>query len=196
MAIGAGHSLSSAFVRFLVTCCVVSICQKKISFLYVQTEKWLASGVVGGYGLSMAKRYTAEERQALIDKVFIALEDNSTVGACRLVGVPESTFLDWIRSNDDLSAKYAHARTLYPEKLVQRILTLARETVGKDERGKTDTGRVQQIRVEIDALKWILSKIMPKRYGDRLIMAGDDEQPLVVGKVECVIVDKRIDKDG
>lgn len=33
-------------------------------------------------------------------------------------------------------------------------------------------------RVRVDARKWYLSKLAPKRYGDRLELAGDKEAPL------------------
>ena len=36
----------------------------------------------------------------------------------------------------------------------------------------------QDKRVRCDAYKWIASKIAPKRYGDRLLVAGDPENPL------------------
>jgi hypothetical protein len=35
-------------------------------------------------------------------------------------------------------------------------------------------------RVRIDTLKWIASKIAPRRYGERLLVAGDAENPLHV----------------
>lgn len=37
-----------------------------------------------------------------------------------------------------------------------------------------------QARVEIDARKWFASKFLPKRYGDKLELAGDAERPLTV----------------
>jgi len=33
-------------------------------------------------------------------------------------------------------------------------------------------------RVRIDTLKWLCSKIAPRRYGERLLMAGDPENPI------------------
>ena len=145
--------------------------------------------------MSMSKRYSDQEKQKLIEVVLTELIENSTAGACGKAGVANATFLGWVAADSDLAERYALARTLYPEFLVERIKTLAKEQVKLDDRGRTDSGRVQQIRVEIDALKWILSKIMPKRYGDRLTLAGDEEQPLTVVKVERTVVDKRKEVD-
>ena len=32
--------------------------------------------------------------------------------------------------------------------------------------------------MRIDTLKWLCSKILPRRYGERLLMAGDPENPI------------------
>src|SRR5580698_1382381 len=34
--------------------------------------------------------------------------------------------------------------------------------------------------VRVDTRKWLMSKIAPKRYGDRLLVAGEAESPLRV----------------
>jgi terminase small subunit-like protein len=36
----------------------------------------------------------------------------------------------------------------------------------------------QDKRVRCDTIKWTLSKLAPKRYGDRLLVAGDAENPI------------------
>ena len=35
-------------------------------------------------------------------------------------------------------------------------------------------------RVRIDTLKWLCSKVAPRRYGERLLVAGDSNSPLQV----------------
>jgi hypothetical protein len=35
-------------------------------------------------------------------------------------------------------------------------------------------------RVRIDTLKWLCSKLVPRRYGDRLLVAGEAENPIQV----------------
>lgn len=146
----------------------------------------------------MRQTYTPEGKEKLIEAVLTALEDDSTTQACKASGVPLPTFLRWIRETTELSVRYAHARTLYPEKLVREMMELTEEKIKTDDRGKTDTGRVQQIKVRVDAIKWIVSKLLPKKYGDRLTLAGDEDQPLTVVKIERTVVDPRpeVDDDG
>ncbi len=68
---------------------------------------------------------------------------------------------------------------------------------GKDEKGnqlpdevEIMTGdMVDRARLQVDARKWLLSKMAPKKYGDRLELAGDKENPLelnVTGATELL----------
>ena len=45
---------------------------------------------------------------------------------------------------------------------------------------KLDSAYIQWQRQRIDARKWNASKQRPKKYGDRQILSGDDESPVVV----------------
>ena len=60
------------------------------------------------------------------------------------------------------------------EGLADEILEIVDNAVGED---------VQAARLRVDARKWIMSKIAPKRFGDKLIHSGDPDAPLVVDKL-------------
>src|SRR3982074_2688528 len=47
----------------------------------------------------------------------------------------------------------------------------------------------QDKRVRCDNLKWLMSKLLPKRYADRLLVAGDAENPLQVLHQQVSLVD-------
>jgi hypothetical protein len=55
--------------------------------------------------------------------------------------------------------------------------------------GKPDNALVQQARLRVDTRKWILSKMLPKRYGDRVTteVTGDPNAPLLT-RIELVAV--------
>lgn len=133
----------------------------------------------------------------MIDKVLGLLPEMSVTAACEESGVPLSTWNDWVQSSD-IAGDYSRARTLYHDKLAQEILDIADEPIEKDNFGKTDSGKVQQNKLRLHARQWYLSKLQPKKYGDRLQLAGDEESPVVIKKVERVILDQpaRKDDDG
>lgn len=66
----------------------------------------------------------------------------------------------------------------------------ARET--RNDRMAEDTLRVsddltiphEHKRIMVDARKWLLSKLAPKKYGERTVIAGDADSPISVGLVE------------
>jgi hypothetical protein len=89
---------------------------------------------------------------------------------CRDPGMPpESTFREWVMADrDGLAAKYAHSRALLLDVWADEVVDVA------DDQNLDPQAR----RVMVDARKWLLSKLRPQRYGDRLLVAGDPENPI------------------
>ena len=54
------------------------------------------------------------------------------------------------------------------------------EDVGEDENGNKVINHniVQRNRLQIDARKWALSKMFPKKFGDKTIHSGDADNPI------------------
>jgi terminase small subunit-like protein len=84
-------------------------------------------------------------------------------------GLPEATARGWFRDDrDGLAAKYEAARRMQVDAWADEIVLLA----NRDDLDAHDK------RVRIDTLEWLCSKLVPRRYGDRLLVAGDAESPL------------------
>jgi hypothetical protein len=66
--------------------------------------------------------------------------------------------------------RYQAARALQVESFGDQIIEI----------GNREHLDPQDKRVRCDNLKWLMSKLLPKRYGDRLLVAGDTENPLHV----------------
>jgi transposase-like protein len=98
-------------------------------------------------------------------------EGSSLREICRDNGMPKSTFRQWIRDDrDGLAARYQASRVLQVESWSDQILELA----NRDDLEPNDK------RVRVDALKWLMSKLVPKKWGERLLVAGDAESPLQI----------------
>ena len=101
-------------------------------------------------------------------------EGDSLRQVCRDNGVPESTVRQWVRDNpDDFASQYQAARVLQVESWSDLIVELS----NRDDLEPNDK------RLRVDTLKWLMSKLAPKRYGERLLVAGDAENPLQVKQV-------------
>lgn len=103
---------------------------------------------------------------------------------CRDSHMPEwRTVYGWMHRDEKLSAAIAHAREMGQDAIAEDIL---REISEDPERilseggGRIDSGYVQLIRARADIKLKLLAKWNPKRYGDRVALAGDAENPLKV----------------
>ncbi len=137
------------------------------------------------------KPKTKEEKSAIAEIVFSEMrKGKSAFQACKFAGVPHSTFLDWVKLDDDMADSYARAREELHEHIAAEIISIADAPVGSTESGATDNGAVQKQRLQIDSRKWLLSKLAPKKWGDKLELSGDADRPIAIQQIERVIVKK------
>lgn len=97
---------------------------------------------------------------------------------CRQDGMPDkTTVMRWLNKHEEFRHQYARAKETGIEALAEDILDIAddgtndwMERLGEDKpAGYVLNGEhVQRSRVRIDARKWILSKLAPKKYGDKI----------------------------
>jgi hypothetical protein len=90
---------------------------------------------------------------------------------CRDAGVPsQGAVPGWLHGGrDGFAARHREARASQLEYWADEIVDLA-------DRGDLDP-RNRQVR--IDTRKWLMSKLAPRRYGDRLPHAGDPDAPIL-----------------
>lgn len=117
---------------------------------------------------------------------------------CADDGMPAcSTVFKWLSENEAFSEQYARARETQADTIFDEILEIAdnarndwMERRGEDDAGWVANGEhIQRSRLRIDARKWMAGKLRPKKYGDKLELAGDPANPVnVVHRIERVIV--------
>jgi hypothetical protein len=95
-----------------------------------------------------------------------------------------STVYLWMLRDLVFSEQYARAREEQAETLADEIVALADEDPMQvvDDKGiaRVDSAWVTWQKNRVDARKWVASKLKPKKYGDRVAVAGDAENPLKV----------------
>lgn len=127
--------------------------------------------------------YTQEIAEAICQQL---AEGKSLLSICKQDGYPhESTVRMWAREDyDGFSTKYARAREVGYERLADELLDIADEAEvaakydGEDVRLDLSATAVARNRLRIDTRKWMLSKMLPKVYGDKLELGGDPDRPL------------------
>lgn len=110
--------------------------------------------------------------------------------AVKKVGIGLTTWYDWTYKDPVLAERFARARISGHEIIATQTLEIADESPPLTDRGSIDPGFVSWQKNRIWTRMQLLSKWDPKRYGDKLTVAGDQDSPLKIEKIERVIVDQ------
>jgi len=108
--------------------------------------------------------------------------------AAMSVGLTINGFLHRVNADAHLAVQYAKARDAMLEKMADDTLDIADQDPAMTAEGKLDGVSVAHARLRVDTRKWLLSKLAPKKYGDKLELSGDAENPIAVQRIERVIV--------
>lgn len=120
--------------------------------------------------------YTSELAEAICLRL---AEGESLRSICRDDVMPDkATVLRWIARHDVFRDQYAKAKLEGAEALAEEIFDIAddasndwMERIGEEDQPvgwQLNGEHVRRSQMRIDVRKWYLSKIMPKKYGDRI----------------------------
>lgn len=79
------------------------------------------------------------------------------------------TIFDFISANPELSDRYTRARESLADAYFEKIFEIAEEPV-------TDNVQVQRNRLRADTLKWVVCKMIPRKYGDKIDFTSGGEK--------------------
>jgi hypothetical protein len=111
---------------------------------------------------------------------------------CREKGIGRTTVHQWRHEDDEFNERFARARDNGYDQIADSCFRIADEMPPTDDNGRTDSGFVSWQKNRIYTRLQLLAKWDPKRYGERKILAGDEEAPLKVEAIERVIVDPKV----
>jgi hypothetical protein len=95
---------------------------------------------------------------------------------CRDDHMPsDGAFLNWLRDDGDLEKRYARARSVGLDVLADELLDVANDqSILPDSR-----------RVMVEARKWLLSRLKPAKYGDKIQAEHSGGLSITVSRVEA-----------
>jgi len=106
----------------------------------------------------MAKK----DLQSLFDKIIIEIADEGKSLRDAVKGKMSINAFYEILKDDNSVKRYARACEERADKIADEILEIA------DNGSNKDNTIVQRDRLRIDSRKWLLAKLHPKKYGDRI----------------------------
>jgi hypothetical protein len=99
----------------------------------------------------------------------------SLSSALRVEGMPSyHAVMMMLKANPQFREMYEKAIENRADRLAEEILELADEPMPDGLEGAMASAWVQQKRMQVDARKWIASKLKPKMYGDRIDVSVTD----------------------
>lgn len=105
--------------------------------------------------------------QELADRICAALTDGASLRTiCAWDGMPDRVNVwRWRRTNEEFASQYDAARKEGAYALVDDMTSISDdETLDPNDK-----------RIRVDTRKWIASKVLPKLYGDKLAISGDED---------------------
>lgn len=141
--------------------------------------------------------YNEKQRNEIFERIFDLIEDgNSLRKALKEVNLSSKSFYDWIDKDELKIKQYARACEERAEALLDEMIDIvddgSQDVIIDKENGyeKTNSEAIQRSRLRYDARKWLISKLNPKKYGDKIDVTTDNKPINNSVRVEIVRPDE------
>ena len=129
--------------------------------------------------------YSDEEIEKVFEEILEYIEDGKSLRSIlKASDMPSSrTFFKWIDDDKEKVKRYSRAMEIRAESIFEDILEIADDgtndfmtiTKGDVEYNVEDREVTNRSRLRVDARKFFLSKVLPKKYGDKLDLTSDGD---------------------
>jgi hypothetical protein len=92
--------------------------------------------------------------------------------AAKAQEVTPSVFLRWVENDKQLEEQYAQARARMLDVQAEEL-----EAIGEAAAKAKSATRVAGLRLQSDNRKWLLSKLAPRKYGEKIGIGGAEDLP-------------------
>ena len=125
--------------------------------------------------------YSQEQIEETFNDILHEIEQgNSLISILRRKEFPSTaTFYQWLEADENKAKRYVRACEIRADVIFEDIIDIADHS-DEDHTPFTGANVVQRDRLKIDARKWIVAKLHPKKYSDRVYqdITTHQEQPL------------------
>lgn len=107
-----------------------------------------------------------------------------------------TTVFKWLREKPEFTQQYTRAKEESADAMFEEMMDIADDGTNDWMEAHTKEGEalgwrengeaLQRSRLRVDTRKWALSKLKPKKYGDKIALGGDPENPisLLLGEIK------------
>jgi len=116
---------------------------------------------------------------------------------CRDARMPGlTTFYNWLQTDKEFQDQYTRAKSDAADAMLEDIFDISDDaqndymevTYGDQSVLRTNIENIQRSKLRVETRKWAMSKLQPRKYGDKLDVTSDGKQlpvPLLQGLVEA-----------
>ena len=137
--------------------------------------------------------FTEKLLEEILDRV---ASGESLRSICRDPAMPEEMAVrKWVRKwPDTVGSQYARAKEMGLESIAEEVIEIGDSDITVN--GIPDNALVQRARLMCDNRKWLLSKLLPRQFGDKVTqeLTGDPDRPLVTMIQLVPVAPKRLPK--
>lgn len=138
------------------------------------------------------EKYTTELADNICQE--IATTSKGLRAICKELCISTTLIVRWLRDEDKeyFRIQYARAKKSQAHVLVEEMLELAdncrmgirkrkkKLPNGLIEEETTEIDMVERTRLQIESRKWLAAKLNPKKYGEKVEVSGDKDNPLSI----------------
>lgn len=128
--------------------------------------------------MSRPIKWTVEKKEIAVKEILLEIMKGRSLTAILKTeergDLPSKvTFFEWLKEDEELTNQYARATEVRADIIFDDILAIADENTNDtsiNENGieVVNNDVIQRSRLRIDARKWVLSKLNPKKFGDKI----------------------------
>jgi hypothetical protein len=119
--------------------------------------------------------------QELFDEIIIEISETGCSAISAIKNrMATASFYSLLKDNTDNLNNYARATELRADRMAEEMLNIADNIGGDvitlpDGREVVDQAVVNRDRLRVDSRKWLLSKMNPKKFGEKIDMTSDNK---------------------
>jgi hypothetical protein len=130
--------------------------------------------------------YSPKQRKEIVDSICQKISNGSTLRkALDESTLAYDTFFRWIDEDEKKSKQYTRATELRAEAMAEELLSISDAVgedvlIGDDGQKIVNHNVIQRDRLRVDSRKWLMSKMFPKKYSEKITndINIKQEQPL------------------
>lgn len=117
--------------------------------------------------------------QELADHIctLIATTTKGVTAISKEVGINQETIYGWLKTHEDFAKNYARAKEIQMDLMAQEILDISddssQDTIETEKGTIPNNEWINRSRLRVDTRKWLMSKLAPKKYGDKQTIEHD-----------------------